>query len=81
MNKFKKYTTDIDLILGYALVLMAISYLPVPDSLTALMLYIKFFSNIVVIIIMVYLYVRMRKKLTDWVLKLYLGFYFLMLLL
>lgn len=77
MNKFKKYTADIDLILGYALVLMASSYLPVPDSLTAVMLYIKFFSNIVVIIIMVYLYVRMSKKANRMGVRIVFGLLFL----
>lgn len=77
MNKFKKYIADIDLILGFALVLMAITYLPVPDSLTVVMLYIKFFSNIVISIIMVYLYVRIRKKANRLGVKIVYGLLFL----
>ena len=63
MIKIKKFiTNNVDLILAVALVLFGISELPVRDSLKDIMLYIKSFSNIVITIILVILYILMRKK-------------------
>lgn len=62
MNKFKKYNIDINLLTAVALVLLVISEAPVQDSLTAMMLYINIFSNILITIILLILYIRMRKK-------------------
>lgn len=62
MNKFKKYNIDINLLTAVALVLLVISEAPVSDGLTPMMLYINIFSNILITIILLIIYIRMRKK-------------------
>ena len=61
MNKIKRYITDIPLLTTFAFVLLAISYAPAPDNLKLLMLHIKYFSHIVITIILIIAYIRMRK--------------------
>ena len=61
MNKIKKYITDIPLLTTFAFVLLAISYAPVSDNLKLLMLHIKYFIHIVITIILIIAYIRMRK--------------------